>query len=102
MKEPNLHIFAPENPELLSFEITYVKEGEGYAIREHELKVSEDTALTIYSSISSSNLAYSIAVKSNNKNQFSVMGIKQSKKSSDPCIMYTTENGLELQIAINI
>jgi hypothetical protein len=102
MNESSLYIFDPVSPEETNHKIVFISEGECLSIRNENIDIGNGIELSVHCSIDIKTLAYSLAIQSNGKHQFSVMGIKQSIESSDPCIMYTASDEREFQIAISI
>lgn len=102
MSKPTLYIFDPQAPETTNFEVQFSSETNGLGINGAKIDIGNGEVLTIFCRVTSENLAYSFALKSNDEHRFTVMGFMQSKDTSDPTIMYTATDGRDFQISVNI
>ena len=106
MKSPTLHIFNCDDAsdgEQIQIALEFSKENvatESAYICEEEVLVDEGSQLKIKARYVHANRSYSVSVMARGTHVFTAMGFKQSAESSDPCLLYTTKTGRNLQISL--
>ena len=102
MNDSCIYIFDPQSPETNNFQSRFSIGLNELVIDQAEIDIGNGELLTIDCRITTDNLAYSFALKNNGEHQFTIMGFMRSIDSPDPTIMYTSKDGRDFQISVNI